>query len=140
MKKKRILYSELAPRPERSSVAEAPTPLASYEPTVATPAPPTEIDVPIVDYTRTMEMSVVAEIAAPVVVPVAPRPRRDSTPVEWARALAAERLREAAERGQGRRGRSGGCRCESPSDSRGAEEDRPRRTSSSSAWAPSDSP
>jgi len=108
MKKKRILYSELAPTPERSAkspplkpvaVTKAPAPSAPLKPTVSTPAPPIEIDVdiPIVDYTHTMEMSVEAEVAAPVELPVTPRPRRDSTPVELARALAAAQLREAAD-------------------------------------------
>lgn len=86
MKKKRILYSELAPAPERSAkvtpirpiaAVKAPAPPAPLEPAVSVPAPEIEVD----------------DVAAPVEA----RPRRNSTPVELARALAAERLRKAAD-------------------------------------------
>jgi purine-binding chemotaxis protein CheW len=77
MKKKRIRYSELGATPEQS--AEAP-PLA--------PIDILDVDIPIVDHTSTAEMP--AEIA------VAPRPRRNSTPVELARALAAAQLVDAS--------------------------------------------
>jgi purine-binding chemotaxis protein CheW len=75
MKKKRIRYSELGTTPAQS--AEAP-PLE--------PIDTVDIDLPIVEHMQTAEMSAA----------VAPRPRRNSTPVELARALAAAQLVEAS--------------------------------------------
>ena len=94
MKKKRIRYSELAATPEQSAEAPPLEPIVSAAPAAPAPAvapappAPVEPDFPIVDDRHTAEMT--AEIR------VAPRPRRDSTPVELARALAAAQLVEAA--------------------------------------------
>lgn len=77
MTKKRLRYSELGATPEQSAAAP---PLAPIE--------PIDLDVPIVDHMPTAEMSIEMVLA--------PRPRRNSTPVELARALAAAQLAEAA--------------------------------------------
>jgi purine-binding chemotaxis protein CheW len=82
MTKKRIRYSEFGTTPEK--VVE---PAAPVEPSVPI-APRAAVDFPIVDHVDTAVL--VAE------APVAPRPRRNSTPVELARALAAAQLLEAA--------------------------------------------
>ena len=89
MKKKRIRYSELAATPEKSAEAPPLTPVVPVAP-VAAPEAPEAIapDFPIVDHSKTAEMK--------VELPVAPRPRRNSTPVELARALAAAQLVDAA--------------------------------------------
>jgi purine-binding chemotaxis protein CheW len=100
MTKKRIRYSELGkselgksepgkvelPKAKRAAPkAKAPVSVAP----VVQDGLPEVLDAPIVDATKTAEM--------PVEVPVAPRPRRNSTPVELARALAAAQAREAAD-------------------------------------------
>jgi purine-binding chemotaxis protein CheW len=95
MTKKRIRYSELGksdpgqgelPKAERATPKrKKPAPVAP----VAQDALPQVADTPIIDVTKTAEM--------PVEVPVATRPRRNSTPVELARALAAAQVREAAD-------------------------------------------
>jgi purine-binding chemotaxis protein CheW len=95
MTKKRIRYSELGkselgkgelPKAERvKPAAKTPSPVAS----VALDVVAEVLDAPIVDTTKTAEM--------PVEVPVAPRSRRNSTPVELARALAAAQASEAAD-------------------------------------------
>jgi purine-binding chemotaxis protein CheW len=85
MTKKRIRYSELGESAESSS-----TP-------VSTPVVPSDTEIEAVLVAEAVHVPEAEPvIAAVLVVAPAPRPKRDSTPVELAKALAAERALDAA--------------------------------------------
>lgn len=103
MKKKRIRYSELAATPEQSAAAPPLEPIVADAPVFAPepsepPAPPmAEPAVEIIDVAADEPVFYETHVEEMIVeAPMEPRPRRNSTPVELARALAAAQLQEAA--------------------------------------------